>query len=225
MISDKTLPASTLPSASANLARPASRPLALAKALVFIACLLPLARTAWIVVDGQAVNPIEFITRSTGTWTLVWLLATLAVTPLRRLTGWNVLQRFRRLLGLFAFCYAALHFTTYLWLDQFFDWHAIVKDIAKRPFITVGFAALLLMTPLAVTSTDGWLRRLKRNWGRLHRLVYAVAILGVTHYWWLVKKDIRQPLIYAAVLALLLGLRLYWRARPARHAAQGRPTT
>lgn len=223
VISDKTLPSPARARASANPARPASRPLGVAKALVFVACLLPLMRTAWIVLNGEAVNPIEFITRSTGTWTLVWLLATLAVTPLRRLAGWNVLQRFRRMLGLFAFFYAALHFTTYLWLDQFFDWHAIVKDIAKRPFITVGFAALLLMTPLAVTSTDGWLRRLKRNWGRLHRLVYAVAILGVTHYWWLVKKDIRQPLIYAAVLALLLGLRLYWRARPARTAAQSKP--
>nr|WP_294864087.1 protein-methionine-sulfoxide reductase heme-binding subunit MsrQ [uncultured Pseudogulbenkiania sp.] len=223
MISDKTLPSPAHARASANPARPASRPQGVAKALVFVACLLPLMRTAWIVFNGEAVNPIEFITRSTGTWTLVWLLATLAVTPLRRLAGWNVLQRFRRMLGLFAFFYATLHFTTYVWLDQFFDWHAIVKDIAKRPFITVGFAALLLMTPLAVTSTDGWLRRLKRNWGRLHRLVYAVAILGVTHYWWLVKKDIRQPLIYAAVLALLLGLRLYWRARAARITAQGKP--
>lgn len=213
VISDKTLPASARLNASANLSRPGTRTLAAAKVLVFVACLLPLARTAWIVVNGEAVNPIEFITRSTGTWTLVWLLATLAITPLRRLTGWNLLQRFRRMLGLFAFCYATLHFTTYLWLDQFFDWHAIVKDIAKRPFITVGFTALLLMTPLAVTSTDGWLRRLKRNWGRLHRLVYAVAVLGVTHYWWLVKKDIRQPLIYAAVLAVLLGLRWYWRWR------------
>ena len=220
MISDKTLPASARLNASAKPARPGS--LGLAKALVFAACLLPLARTAWIVASGQAVNPIEFITRSTGTWTLVWLLATLSITPLRRLTGWNVLQRFRRLLGLFAFFYATLHFTTYLWLDQFFDWHAIVKDIAKRPFITAGFTALLLMTPLAVTSTDGWLRRLKRNWGRLHRLVYAVAVLGVTHYWWLVKKDIRQPLIYAAVLALLLGLRLYWRWHATRAAVQGR---
>ncbi|MBI3143726.1 MAG: sulfoxide reductase heme-binding subunit YedZ [Pseudogulbenkiania sp.] len=213
VISDKTLPASARLNASAKPARPGQRLLALAKVLVFVAGLLPLARTAWIVVNGEAVNPIEFITRSTGTWTLVWLLTTLAITPLRRLTGWNVLQRFRRLLGLFAFFYATLHFTTYLWLDQFFDWHAIVKDIAKRPFITVGFTALLLMTPLAVTSTDGWLRRLKRNWGRLHRLVYPVAVLGVTHYWWLVKKDIRQPLIYAAVLAVLLGLRGYWRWR------------
>ncbi|WP_024304258.1 sulfite oxidase heme-binding subunit YedZ [Pseudogulbenkiania sp. MAI-1] len=226
MISDKTLPASSArPAASAKPARAGQRTLGLAKALVFVACLLPLMRTAWIVASGEAVNPIEFITRSTGTWTLVWLLATLTVTPLRRLTGWNVLQRFRRLLGLFAFFYATLHFTTYLWLDQFFDWHAIAKDIAKRPFITVGFAALVLMTPLAITSTDGWLRRLKRNWGRLHRLVYPVAILGVTHYWWLVKKDIRQPLIYAAVLVLLLGLRLYWRWRTARMATQGRPST
>ncbi|MEN3812175.1 protein-methionine-sulfoxide reductase heme-binding subunit MsrQ, partial [Chromobacterium piscinae] len=121
----------------------------------------------------------------------------------------------RRMLGLFAFFYASLHFTTYIWLDQFFDWHHILKDIAKRPFITVGFAAIVLMSPLALTSTQGWMRRLKRNWGKLHRLVYPVAILAVTHYWWLVKKDITQPLIYAAALAVLLGLRLWWRARKA----------
>ncbi|MEO4028848.1 sulfite oxidase heme-binding subunit YedZ [Chromobacterium vaccinii] len=191
------------------------RRLAIGKALLFIVCLLPLARAAWIVLSGEAVNPVEFITRSTGTWTLVWLLATLAMTPLRRLSGQAWPLKCRRMLGLFAFFYASLHFTTYVWLDQFFDWHHILKDIAKRPFITVGFAAIVLMSPLALTSTQGWMRRLKRNWGKLHRLVYPVAILAVTHYWWLVKKDITQPLIYAAALAALLGLRLWWRARKA----------
>ncbi|MCD4485067.1 sulfoxide reductase heme-binding subunit YedZ [Chromobacterium vaccinii] len=193
----------------------ADRRLSIGKALLFIACLLPLARAAWIVLSGEAVNPVEFITRSTGTWTLVWLLATLSMTPLRRLSGQAWPLKCRRMLGLFAFFYASLHFTTYVWLDQFFDWHHILKDIAKRPFITVGFAAIVLMSPLALTSTQGWMRRLKRNWGKLHRLVYPVAILAVTHYWWLVKKDITQPLIYAAALAALLGLRLWWRARKA----------
>ncbi|OHX21266.1 sulfite oxidase heme-binding subunit YedZ [Chromobacterium sphagni] len=203
----------TLSMKPAKPASAADRRLAIGKALLFIACLLPLSRTAWIVLSGAAVNPIEFITRSTGTWTLVWLLATLSMTPLRRFSGQAWPLKCRRMLGLFAFFYASLHFTTYLWLDQFFDWHHILKDIAKRPFITVGFAALLLMSPLALTSTQGWMRRLKRNWGKLHRLVYPVAILAVTHYWWLVKKDITQPLIYAGVLALLLGLRLWWKWR------------
>lgn len=194
-------------------ARPADRALAWFKCLLFAVCLLPLARAAWIVLSGEAVNPVEFITRSTGTWTLVWLLATLAMTPLRRLGAGGWLLKCRRMLGLFAFFYLSLHFLTYLWLDQFFDWAGIVRDIYKRPFITVGFAALLLMTPLALTSTQGWMRRLKRNWGRLHRLVYPTALLAVIHYWWLVKKDLSQPLIYAAVLAVLLGLRLWWRLR------------
>ncbi|KMN35732.1 sulfite oxidase [Chromobacterium sp. LK1] len=194
-------------------ARPADRALTWFKCLLFVVCLLPLARAAWIVLSGEAVNPVEFITRSTGTWTLVWLLATLAMTPLRRLGTGNWPLKCRRMLGLFAFFYLSLHFLTYLWLDQFFDWAGIVRDIYKRPFITVGFAALLLMAPLALTSTQGWMRRLKRNWGRLHRLVYPVALLAVIHYWWLVKKDLSQPLIYAAVLAVLLGLRLWWRLR------------
>ncbi|WP_374420438.1 sulfite oxidase heme-binding subunit YedZ [Chromobacterium sp.] len=194
-------------------ARPADRALAWFKCLLFVVCLLPLARAAWIVLSGEAVNPVEFITRSTGTWTLVGLLATLAMTPLRRLGAGNWPLKCRRMLGLFAFFYLSLHFLTYLWLDQFFDWAGIVRDIYKRPFITVGFAALLLMAPLALTSTQGWMRRLKRNWGRLHRLVYPVALLAVIHYWWLVKKDLSQPLIYAAVLAVLLGLRLWWRLR------------
>lgn len=182
------------------------------KLVLFVVALLPLLRLALCGLSGGlGVNPIEFITRSTGTWTLVMLLLTLCVTPLRRLSGWSWLVRLRRMLGLFAFFYVCLHFTTYIWLDQFFDWHSIVKDVYKRPFITVGFSAFVLLLPLALTSTDAMMRRLKRNWGRLHQLVYLIALLAVTHYWWLVKKDITQPAIYAAWLALLLGMRLWWR--------------
>ncbi|GAB3261721.1 protein-methionine-sulfoxide reductase heme-binding subunit MsrQ [Chitinimonas naiadis] len=195
------------------------RTLAYIKAAVFIACLLPLVRAAYIVLSGMAVNPVEFITRSLGTWTLVMLMLTLAITPLRRLTGRNELIKFRRMLGLFAFFYVSLHFVTYIWLDKFFDLHAIFKDIGKRPFITVGFAAFLLLIPLAITSTDAMLRRLKRNWGKLHKLVYPIAILGVLHYWWLVKRDLTQPIIYASVLSVLLGLRLWWRWRAYRRQA------
>lgn len=182
------------------------------KALTFATALLPLARLLALgLTDRLGVNPIEFITRSTGTWTLVFLLLTLSITPLRRLSGWGWLIRLRRMLGLFAYFYACLHFTTYIWLDQFFDWGEIVKDVYKRPFITAGFSAFVLLLPLALTSTDAMMRRLKRNWGRLHQLVYPIALLAVTHYWWLVKKDITQPALYAACLALLLGMRLWWR--------------
>ena len=157
-------------------------------------------------------NPIEFITRNLGEWTLIFLMITLAVTPLRRLSGWQWLIKLRRMLGLFAFFYAALHFVTYIWLDQFFDLQDIVKDVIKRPFITVGFAAFLCLIPLAVTSTNAMVKRLGgKRWQSLHRLVYAIGILGVVHYWWLVKKDIREPLLHAAILSLLLGLRIYWR--------------
>ena len=179
------------------------------KPLLFLVCLLPLARLLYLgFSEGLGANPIEFITRSTGTWTLVGLLLTLSVTPLRRLTGRNVLVRYRRMLGLFAFFYACLHFTTYIWLDQFFDLGGILRDIYKRPFITVGFTAFLLLLPLAITSTNGMMRRLGRRWQQLHRLVYLIGLLGVLHYLWLVKKDLTQPLIYAGVLLLLLSLRL-----------------
>ena len=181
------------------------------KTALFLACLLPLGRLFWLAFNGGlGANPIEFVTRSTGTWTLVFLLITLSVTPLRRLTGRNALIRYRRMLGLFAFFYVCLHFTTYIWWDQFFDWSAIVKDVIKRPFITVGFAAFVLLIPLAATSTHAMQRRLKRRWQQLHRLVYLIAIGGVVHYWWLVKKDITQPLLYALALALLLGFRLVY---------------
>jgi sulfoxide reductase heme-binding subunit YedZ len=198
-----------------------------AKPALFLLCLFPLGRLVFLALqDGLGANPIEFITRSTGTWTLVGLLITLGVTPLRRITGRNDLIKYRRMLGLFAFFYASLHLTTYVWLDQFFDPDGIVKDIIKRPFITVGFAAFVLLVPLAVTSTNKMIRRLGKRWQQLHRTVYAIACLGVLHYLWLVKKDITQPLIYGLVLFMLLSARLpaiasalsTWRARlvPAR---------
>ena len=181
------------------------------KAWIALLCLLPLLRL--IVLGGSGglgANPIEFITRSTGTWTLVGLLVTLSVTPLRRLTGRADFIRYRRMLGLFTFFYACLHFITYIWLDQFFDPAAIAKDIVKRPFITVGFTAFVLLIPLAATSTHAMMRRLGRRWQQLHRLVYPIALLGVIHFLWLVKKDLTEPLIYGAVLTLLLVMRLPW---------------
>ncbi|WP_018509041.1 sulfite oxidase heme-binding subunit YedZ [Thiobacillus thioparus] len=189
---------------------------------LFAVCLLPLARLFVLgFTDELGANPIEFITHSTGTWTLVGLLATLSVTPLRRLTGRADLIRYRRMLGLFAFFYAMLHFMTYLWLDQFFDLAGIAKDIVKRPFITVGFAACALLIPLAATSTHAMMRRLGRRWQQLHRLVYLIASLGVIHYLWLVKKDLTQPLIFGTALILLLAMRLPW-GQNALHAVRNR---
>ena len=186
-------------------------PFPLIKSVIFVACLIPLARLVWLAFQGNlSANPIEFITRSLGTWTLVFLLITLSVTPLRKLLNQPWLIKLRRMLGLFAFFYASLHFVTYIWLDQFFDLQAIYKDVIKRPFITVGFASFLLLIPLAVTSTNNMVRRLGgKRWQKLHRLVYLIAVGGVVHYWWLVKKDITQPVIYAAVLAILLGYRIF----------------
>ena len=165
---------------------------------------MPLARLiVGFYLDTLGANPIESITHSTGTWTLVFLLITLSVTPLRRLTGFAELLQLRRMLGLFAFFYGSLHFTTYIWLDQFFDVAAIWRDIVKRPFITIGFAAFVLMIPLAITSTNKMMRRLGgRRWLALHRLIYISAICAVIHYWWLVKRDLTQPAIYAAVLTV-----------------------
>lgn len=185
------------------------------KAVVFALCLVPLVRLIWLGTHhGLGANPIEYITRSTGYWTLSFLLITLTVTPLRRLTGWNWLLRLRRMLGLFAFFYVCLHFTTYIWLDQFFDVPGMLKDIAKRPFITVGFTAFLLLIPLAATSTNAMVKRLgSRRWQLLHRLVYVIATLGVLHFWWLVKKDITEPVMFSALLSLLLLARLVYAAR------------
>jgi len=180
------------------------------KAVVFLLCLAPTAYLAWgLLYDGLGPNPIEYITRDTGDWTLRFLLISLLVTPARRLLGRPELIRYRRMLGLFAFYYAFLHFVTYIWLDRFFDVADTLKDIAKRPFITVGFASFVLLIPLAVTSTAGWIRRLGgKRWALLHRLVYVSVILGVVHYWWLVKSDIRLPAMYGAILFALLAMRL-----------------
>ncbi len=199
---------------------PSPRTLRWIRAGVFALGCVPCARLVVYAPAGRlGVNPVEFVTHSTGTWTLVLLLITLSVTPLRRLLDLPWLLRLRRMLGLFAFFYGCLHLTTYVWFDQFFDWSAVVKDIAKRPFITIGFAAWALMVPLAITSTNGMVRRLgARNWQRLHYLVYAVATFGVVHYWWLVKRDVSEPANYAAALAILLGYRLY--ARLQRRAAR-----
>jgi sulfoxide reductase heme-binding subunit YedZ len=193
------------------------------KRLLGLAALLPAARlAAGLVFDALGANPIEVVTRSTGTWALVGLLCALAVSPLRRISGWHDLIDVRRMLGLFAFFYALLHLLTYVWLDQFFDWGAMIRDVVKRPFITIGLAAFLSMVPLAVTSTDGMVRRLgARRWIALHRLVYLAAVCGVLHYWWLVKRDITQPALYAALLVLLLALRLAYRRGRRRRPAAG----
>jgi len=185
------------------------------KPIVFLVCLIPFAQLAYNAYRGDlGVNPIEFITHFTGDWVLIFLLATLSVTPLRKVSGWNDLIKFRRMLGLFAFFYALLHFSTYIVLDHFFDFHRIGKDILKRPYVTVGFTAFVLMIPLAITSTAGMIRRLGKRWQQLHRLIYVAAIAGVIHFYWLVKADIRRPLQYGGVLAILLGYRLFVRWSP-----------
>jgi sulfoxide reductase heme-binding subunit YedZ len=188
------------------------------KTFVWVACLTPLALLVWrFHRDDLGANPIETITHATGDWTLRLLLTTLAITPLRKLTGFPALIRYRRLLGLFAFFYGVLHLITYVWLDKFFAVDEMLKDIAKRRFITAGMTAFAVLVPLAVTSTAGWIRRLGgRNWQRLHRLAYFSALAGVIHYYWLVKSDVRLPLMYAGILALLLGYRLAASARAHR---------
>ncbi len=187
------------------------------KSGLFLLCLVPLASLVYgLLSDTLGANPIEALTRGLGDWTLRFLLITLAVTPLRRLSGVGWLLKLRRMLGLYTFFYALLHFASYVWLDQFFDWAEIGKDIVKRPFITVGFASLLLLLPLAVTSTNAMMKRLGgHRWQVLHRAVYAIGIFAVLHFWWMVKKDINEPAIYAAILTLLLGLRVYWLLRRA----------
>lgn len=191
------------------------------KPLVFALCLVPLGLLiADALADRLGANPVETIRLFTGDWTLRFLLIALAVTPLRRLTGWNPLLRLRRMLGLYAFFYACLHFVSYIWLDQQFMFDEIVADVVKRPYITIGVASFLGLIPLAATSTNAMVRRLgARRWQRLHRLVYAIAIGGVVHFLWLVKSDISEPMIYAAVLAVLLGLRVAWAIRESRREA------
>lgn len=182
------------------------------KALVFALCLVPLVRLFLLgFQDDLSANPIEFIERSTGFWALFILLVTLSLTPIRLITGkvWQI--QLRRMLGLFMFFYACAHITTYIWLDFGFDWTEITKDIAKHPRILVGFAAFILTIPLAITSNNAMVKRLRERWKQLHRLVYLIAILGVIHFWWLVKKDIREPLLYALILVFLLGIRIYYK--------------
>jgi sulfoxide reductase heme-binding subunit YedZ len=187
------------------------------KPFIFLLCLAPLAHLVWKGFAAElGANPIEVITRSTGNWTLLFLLITLSITPLRKLSGVHWLIQFRRMLGLFAFFYGSLHLLTYVWLDKFFDVHEMVKDIGKRPFITMGFTAFVLMAPLAVTSTRKMIQRLGgKRWNRLHQLIYLSATAGAIHFYWLVKKDVTRPVIYASILAALLGYRVIVRLLPA----------
>ncbi|HYW43465.1 MAG TPA: protein-methionine-sulfoxide reductase heme-binding subunit MsrQ [Bryobacteraceae bacterium] len=177
---------------------------------LFLLCLAPLGWLGWRMYNQNlTANPTEFIQHFTGDWAIRLIVTTLAVTPLRKLLRLPDLVRFRRMIGLFAFFYGCLHFLTYLWLDKLFDLHDIVKDVGKRPFITAGFAAFVSMAPLALTSTQGWIRRLGgKRWQRLHRLIYFGAIAAVVHYYWLVKSDIRLPVLYGTLVAVLLA----WRA-------------
>jgi methionine sulfoxide reductase heme-binding subunit len=199
---------------------PSARQLFMLKAAVFCAALVPFIRlVAFAFSDRLGANPIEFITRNTGDWTLYFLCITLAVTPLRRLLKWNWLIKFRRMLGLFAFFYVLLHFTTFLWFDHFFDLAEMGKDVVKRPFIAVGFTAFVLLIPLALTSTNAMVRRLGgKRWQALHRAIYVIAPLAILHFWWMKagKHDFAQPILMGAIVAVLLLTRVVW------HFAQSR---
>ena len=191
---------------------PTKQQIAWMKAGIFIAGLYPLARLIILGIhDHLTANPIEFIERSTGTWALVMLMITLSMTPIKLLFGFAWQIQFRRMLGLFMFFYACLHITTYAWLDHSLIWADIIKDIYKHPYVLVGFSAFALSIPLAVTSNKAMIKRLKERWKKLHQTVYLIAILGVLHYWWLVKKDLTEPIIFATVLTLLLLVRVYFK--------------
>jgi len=184
------------------------------KVVLFLACLIPGADLAWKVSQGNLANPVEYITHTTGDWIIRFLLITLSITPLRTILNQPQLTRFRRMFGLFAFAYGIVHFATWFWLDKALDFSEMGKDVVKRPFITAGMTGLALMIPLAITSTAGWVRRLGfKRWQALHRLVYVSATAGVIHYYWLVKSDVRLPLMYAGILAVLLAYRLFARVR------------
>jgi sulfoxide reductase heme-binding subunit YedZ len=187
-----------------------------AKPAVLILCALPFVWLVFRTLTGRlGINPVEDLTLTTGIWALRFLVLTLLVTPIRRLTGWNRIIQYRRMLGLFAFFYASLHFAIYIAVDQFFAFDLILKDIVKRPFITMGFTAFVLMIPLAVTSTKGWIRRLGRRWQLLHRLIYISALAAAVHYLWKVKVMIGSPVYYALIIAILLGFRVIWQLRSA----------
>ncbi len=189
----------------------AVKTIAWVRAAVFGGALLP---AIWLVgaffLDELTANPIEYITRHTGFWALMLLVATLAVTPIRRATGWNEVIKLRRMLGLFAFFYATLHLLTWIVLDKFFDFAWMLEDVAERRFITIGMLTWIMLLPLALTSTKGMVRRLGRRWKTLHRLSYVAAVTGVVHFWWLVKADIFEPQLVAVVLSVLLGFRAWW---------------
>ncbi|HEX4949549.1 MAG TPA: protein-methionine-sulfoxide reductase heme-binding subunit MsrQ [Blastocatellia bacterium] len=190
------------------------------KAVLHVLCLLPLARLIIKYFQNDlTANPIEFLTHSTGTWALVILLASLTITPLRKIKALNWTIKLRKMLGLYAFLYVCLHFAIYIVLDHFFDWTRIVEDIAKRPYVTVGFAAFVLLVPLALTSNKFSIRKLTgKRWQQLHWLVYPAAIGGVVHFYWLVKADTTEPMIYAAVLAVLLGIRILYKLKPPKRS-------
>jgi len=192
---------------------PSPRQTGLIKAAIFALALVPLARMVYLTLTGQLVEPLEFITRGTGDWTLYFLCFTLAVTPLRKLSKWNWLIKLRRMLGLYMFFYGLLHFMTFLWFDHFFDVQEMWKDVLKRPFITVGFIAFVLLLPLAATSTNAMVKRLGgKRWQWLHRLVYVIAPLAILHFWWMKagKHNFTQPIIFGVILGSLLLMRVYW---------------
>jgi methionine sulfoxide reductase heme-binding subunit len=187
------------------------------KPLVFVLALLPAGHLAYRTYSNDlGVNPAETLQLETGGWALKFLLMTLAITPLRRLTGWNRVIQYRRMVGLFAFFYASVHFLTYIVLDKYFAFGEMIADIAKRPFITAGFIAFVAMVPLAVTSTKGWIRRLGRRWQSLHRLIYLSGVAAAVHFVWKVKVAVGEPVYYAIIMALLLGFRVFWQLRSAK---------
>lgn len=193
---------------------PTQKQQSMIKATLFVVALIPFVRLVWAAFTNHlGANPLEFITRNTGDWTLYFLCITLAITPLRRILGWPWLIKLRRMFGLYAFFYVCLHFLTFIWFDHFFDLAEMLKDIAKRPFILVGFTAFLLLIPLASTSTNAMIKRIgAKNWQRLHRLIYVIIALGLLHYFWMKagKHDFRQPIIFSGLVATMLLMRVYW---------------
>lgn len=197
----------------ATMSRPAISisALSISKVLVFVAALVPVSMLIWRAVEGTlGAEPVETILHGTGDWALRFLLLTLTVSPLRQLTGKSFFLKFRRMLGLFCFFYAALHLSTYLVFEHFFDWQEILKDVVKRPYITIGFAAFLMLLPLTFTSSNKMMKRLGKNWKTLHRMVYVIAVFAIFHFLWLIKADFQQPLVYGVITVLLLFFRSVW---------------